>query len=137
MLHQTLSSDSVINAARSFVGARFMHQGRMKDAMDCVGLIVVVAREHGLELNDRTDYRREPDGTVLEACLDNSLRRADSMEPGDVLLFWITAPHLPRHVAIWTGKTIIHSYFDVGRVVEHRLSKAWARRIIRPYRWRY
>ncbi len=61
----------VMEIARSWVGTKFHHQGRRKNVgVDCIGLIVGVAQELGLNVEDKTDYAREPKDGELKAALE-------------------------------------------------------------------
>lgn len=126
----------IIQFARSFAGCPFKHQGRIRAGIDCVGLIMAVATRFNVKFEDVPGYGRDPDGTMekelakwLEpVSIGNSL-------PGDVLSFWVTRPDLPCHVGIVTEKGLIHTYANVGRVVEHGLTTAWIRHTSKA--WRY
>ena len=41
-----------------------------------------------------------------------------------------------RHLAIFAGETIIHSWSSPGKVCEHRIDAVWRSRIIAAYRFR-
>lgn len=124
---------ALIDAARAYLGVPFVHQGRSRYGLDCVGLLVVAARDAGAHIEDRTDYPRDPNGMLpLELA-----RQADVVEdcvPGDLLLMRFAGE--PGHIALYAGETIIHSHASIGRVVEHRLDAKWARRIVQTYRIR-
>lgn len=104
--------------------------------IDCIGLVVVCVRACGLPVHDRTDYGRDPDGTLVDA-LDAHLVRADGIAPGRVALIEY-AKRLPRHVAIvgesHDGLTLIHADSTRGNVVEHPLDARWTRRIVGTWR---
>ena len=115
---------SLVEAARTYIGTPFHHQGRAKGyGVDCVGLVVCVARDAGYTVRDITAYGRDPDGASLVGAVAEQLERVDHPEPGDVLMFWVARPGLPQHVGICAGKTMIHA--PIGRrVCEHRLTRA-------------
>lgn len=132
----------IIETARSYLGTPFHHQGRVKGVgVDCVGLLVGVGRELGLQVHDYKGYSRRPDGVTLKRELAKSL---DVVEGGanaeavlgDVLVFWILRPDLPTHAAILTDKGMIHTYADVGKVVEHWMDGTWRERLDSVYRFR-
>lgn len=127
----------IITAARSQLGTRFMHQGRVSGKwLDCAGLVVYVARKIKADYNELPGYGRVPNNGLLESVLDSQpcFYRVSNKQPGDVLLMRFTKE--PQHVAIFTGDTIIHSYEAVGKVCEHRLDKTWEKRIVRIYRFK-
>lgn len=126
-----------VTAARGFKGARWRHQGRRADAMDCLGLIALSLVAVGAEPSDRRDYGRTPYNRELAASL--RMHFGDPVlepQPGDVVtMSWGGEEH---HVAIVSdhpeGLGLIHAVADVGRVVEHRLSPEGRIRIVETFR---
>lgn len=134
-------ANDIVSKAREYVGTRWLHQGRVKGVgVDCIGLVVCVARELGLCDYDTTNYSRIPDGKVLRAGLDANmvLVRKSAMQPGDVLL--IRFEEEPQHVAIVSdmgGRLgIIHAYAQVRKVTEHGLDELWLARTVGVYRFK-
>lgn len=132
----------IVNAARREKGTPFHHQGRAtRMGIDCIGLLVMVARELGIPHQDETVYGREPSPEELRKGLEASgLVEIDPSDRqlGDVLVFWIKNRERPRHVGIQTdlyGEGLIHTYADVAKVVEHALDGFWRRRI--AWVWRF
>jgi cell wall-associated NlpC family hydrolase len=122
----------IINAARSYLGCRYHHQGRNRAGIDCAGLLVCVARDVGISTDgDQMGYSRTPDGMSLKRVLDDFGTAVDTFQPGDFLLMRFDSQ--PQHIAIVTDKGIIHSYLSARRVVEHRLSEDWRARIVQAY----
>jgi cell wall-associated NlpC family hydrolase len=122
----------IIDAARSYRGCRYHHQGRTRAGIDCAGLLVCVARDVGISTaGDQMGYSRTPDGASLKQALDNFGIRVDAFQPGDFLLMRFDAQ--PQHIAIVTDVGIIHSYLSARRVVEHGLSDDWRARIVQAY----
>lgn len=106
----------------------FLHQGRTRRGVDCVGLVIVVLQE--LKLFDRSydnrSYGRLPTCGLLDQEMDRALLRADRAAPGAVVgVRWSTEL---AHVAICTGETIVHAYEKRGLVVEHGYRGAWVQR---------
>lgn len=129
----------MVEAARGYLGTPFHHQGRARGVgVDCIGLLVGAARDAGLPVSDVIDYARDPDGRSLIVNLRAQLDevRFDDAQPGDVLAFWFARPYLPQHVAIKTERGMIHTYANVGRVVEHRLAGPWRKRAHSAWRFR-
>lgn len=135
---------AMISAARGFLGASFKHRGRTPSGVDCLGLVVLAMRAIGYEMADRKVYGRDPsqDGIALAARAhfgDPVWRKGDplSLQAGDVVLMqWHGQPN---HVAIVTdypygGLAVIHALAQEQRVVEHRLSDPWPRRLIEGFR---
>ncbi len=138
--------------ARTWIGTRFHHQGRVKKntensgGCDCIGLIVGVVDELGIEFQgrklsdyDRTDYAKVPDGKELMDAFSNYMQPIDfaDVEPGDILMFRFEKD--PQHVGI-VGEyssqelSIIHCYMQAKKVVEHILDDHWKSRVVGGFR---
>lgn len=132
-------TERILMAARECLGTPFRHQGRVPGVgLDCAGVAVHVARRLGLAVQDVSGYGPTPAHGQLEAALDRqpALRRVEPVDrrPGDLLVLHFGGD--PQHLAVLTdGETIIHAYESVGICCEHRLSRAWASRIVRVYRF--
>ena len=126
--------NTIVAAARSWLGTPWHHQGRLKHVgVDCIGLAVGVAREIGLTVEDQTDYGREPDADLLLEKLHLHCERVDDWQPGDILLFAISGPRA-RHVGFATDIGMIHAHAPARRVVEHGIDATWRQRIIGAWR---
>jgi cell wall-associated NlpC family hydrolase len=135
--------DRVIQVARTWIGTRFHHQGRTKGVgVDCIGLIVGVAKELGLEVVDRVDYAREPSNGELEKALAKYLTPCE-LKVGAVALFKLDKE--PQHVGIigalsiehgaW-NYSLIHAYAQARKVVEHGLDDFWKARLVGCFGYR-
>ncbi len=134
-----------VTAARSTVGTRFLHQGRVpRVGLDCAGLVLYAAAEVGLDPQDfpgrnysRWPVMSDPDrasrrGVWLRDFVANQTREIDpaARQEGTILLFWVFRPGLPQHLAIVTGpETILHAWYDAGAVVETPLT-GWHDKIV-------
>ena len=128
---------NTVEIARSWVGTKFHHQGRKKHVgVDCIGLIIGMAHEMGLTVEDRLDYARQPSGGQLEAALANYLQPCD-LKVGCVALFKIK--NEPQHVGIVSdygdGFGLIHAYAQSRKVVEHGLDEFWEKRLVACYKF--
>ena len=131
------SRDDIVATARTYLGTPYHHQGRVKGVgIDCIGLLVCVARELGIQVHDIEGYSRFPDGhTILEE-LPKCLDAVETPVPGDILVFWFDRPELPGHAGIQTDVGVIHTYTVSKKVVEHTLNKVWMRRICASFAYR-
>jgi cell wall-associated NlpC family hydrolase len=144
--------DDIVRVARTWIGTRYHHQGRLKadpprhrGGVDCLGLLAGVAQEldlrdgKGVALAtfDRTDYAHCVAGEPLRETLRGLLRekKAGELAPGDVVLFALD--RAPQHLAIASraasgeaGWHMVHAYATARGVVEHRLDDAWRARIV-------
>lgn len=119
----------VVATARSWLGTPFHHQARQRGVgVDCVGLVIGVARELALVASDFdvTGYARVPDGVsfmLLAATYMTPIART-AMQAGDVVAlsfdqdaqhFGVLGPYAHG------GLSIIHAASRSGRVIETRL----------------
>lgn len=137
-----ISGAEIASVARAWVGVPFQHQGRNRFGVDCVGLLVVVARELGIPHRDFVSYGLRSRSGLMESLLaEAGLARIpiDAAVAGDVLSFWWEARGVPYHAAVVAERdghrTIVHAVMDTGRVVETTLSGRWLRRAVCG--WRY
>lgn len=133
----TTLAQRIVDAARSWKGTRFQHQGNIKGlGVDCVNFISEVAREVGVaDLEIPKNYRPHEDGTIMLRLLREHMELVDEMQQGDVLALCDEAlrePDIPRHLAFVTEirpqtTMIIHaSQFGVR---EHRTNAQWLKRV--------
>lgn len=135
-----MTPDDIVAAARATLGVPFVHQGRTLRGLDCVGVALHVANVLGVGYVDVEGYPKRPSQGHLEATFEAHVASGvllrvnkEGMARGDFLLMKFKTD--PQHVALWTGDTLIHSYANVGKVVEHRMDDEWAARIVRVYRF--
>lgn len=128
-----VSRADVVAAARAYLGVPYLHQGRTRHGMDCVGLVICVA--HDLEISDWDidGYGRVPSGRRMERLIQQHCEkiRACDAQPGDML--HLAYDKEPQHVALITDYGIIHADNQRG-VVEHVLDLAGRRRIRGAYK---
>lgn len=132
--------------ARTWVGTKFHHQGRLKKThnscggCDCIGLLIGVIKELSLEKTigcdnidciDKRDYRRIVTTPVLIDTIKQYFREKKScfLEVGDIALFCFKNSTYPHHIGIVNeicgDLTLIHSFVQAGCVVEHILDEYW------------
>ena len=130
-----MTRQEVIDQARTWLGTPFRHQGRLKGiGVDCVGLIIGVTKELGLNQFDTKNYSRYPDVKMMGDLLAQHLEPIKESEAllGDVV--WIKVNGNPQHLAMLTDKGIIHAHSIVGKCVETVLDKATKRLIVGYFR---
>lgn len=123
------SRDQIVETTRGWIDTPFHHQARLKHVgVDCVGLVIGVARELALVPQDLDvlGYPRTPDGTSLMTTMRQHMTEIDraAMQPGDVIV--VSFDKDPQHLAILGdyrhgGLSIIHAAGNTGRVIETRL----------------
>ena len=128
--------NDVVKEAREWVDTPFRHQGRLKGVgCDCLGLIRGVygnVYSPSILPKDRTNY-----GIEIVVDLNKHLRKVAvevaEREPGDLILMKFSSQ--PTHMGIYVGDDrMIHAYSSVGRIVEHRISSQWKKRIVSIWR---
>lgn len=111
----------LIAAARSWLGVRWRHLGRARTGVDCIGLVLLAARDCGVMLPDPAPYEREPQGPRLVHGILQHAARVRVPRDGDVLLFrmglygghvGLASTH-PQH----GGPAVIHAFARHGGVV--------------------
>ena len=124
----TTRSD-IVTAARGWLGVPWRHQGRNEHGVDCVGLLVVVARALGLSDYDSAAYGRDPsgDGFLKHFGEAGGTRVSPSKaEEGDIAVFR-SGPY-PVHAGFLTLKHgvrhVLHASASAGKVVEEPVTTA-------------
>lgn len=128
----------VVRIARSYIGTRFHHQARLKGVgIDCLGLVVCVANELGLDTSsDRRDYPRRPNGDLIPSLGGSGLILKPvnaPYVPGEIIVLRMNG--LPWHCAILgdaNRKTIIHAFAPRKKVIESDLGN-WEGEIVARY----
>ncbi len=147
--------DLVVTQARTWLGTKYHHQGRLKQSVvcsggvDCIGLVIGIINEleicdsrgYLLSKYDCSNYSMSPQTTKLAECFSlylDEVAIAD-ITPGDILLFKLWKA--PQHVGIVSdyptgGFGLIHCNSTSGSVIEQPLSSTWIRMITNAYRFR-
>jgi cell wall-associated NlpC family hydrolase len=134
------NSDEIIEAARRWIGVKWKHQGRTRSGIDCLGLIVLVAKELGISEVDQKTYSPRPDGSSLVKRFGEEMDEIPLTEirQGDVILFADSA--FPCHVAFVSQKHsklyIIHAHATRRQVLEERYAYEWLDKARKAYRFK-
>lgn len=121
-----------IAEVRSWVGVPWVHQGRNRHGVDCVGLVICAAQNLGLSDFDTRAYGRAPVGEYLTRMSNELMIRKATADPGDVLLMRLS--RFPQHFAVLVEPgRIVHARGEDGRVVETNIPGAWWRRVVGIY----
>jgi len=138
----TLRED-IVTEARSFIGTPFVHQGRLKGVgVDCVGLLIEVARAFGHTYNAPADYAMQPDPHAMRTLLDANLDRVLLTKIMIADILWFRVDTNPQHLGIVSNLapfSVVHALNRVGggECCEHRVSTKWQRRIQACFRYRW
>jgi cell wall-associated NlpC family hydrolase len=115
---------SVLTAARSYLGVRYLYAGLSRSGIDCSGLTYRVFRQHGVEL---------PRDAADQARLGSAVKRSE-LRRGDLVFFGATRSSI-HHVGIYAGHGLVLNAPHTGTVVQYTPLRAWsdywgARRIL-------
>src|SRR5215471_164118 len=140
---------AILTALDAYIGLPFVHQSRFavlpdgtRTGGDCLGLLLRVAWDVGVPLEDSPDYEASTNGILLRLECQRQLVEIGvaDVRPGDVVQWaehaGVESP--PCNVA-WVGwrgggLTLVHAVREpYNSVVEHGLRPPWPQRI----RWAY
>lgn len=132
-----MNRDEIVEAARTWVGVPYLHQGRSRQGVDCIGLLACLAKQFGVSDYDETDYGRRPSGLHMRRVLESNLIKTTygDLQPADII--HMATDKDPLHVALVSRRNplyIVHASSDFGRVVEQRLDDVYIRRLRACYR---
>lgn len=123
----------IVRAARSYIGTYFKKGGRDRQGIDCVGLLILVGGELGIELNDTTAYSFDPNAPLMSKFVfAQSIRRPFSpLQNGYIAI--LKQSIFPMHtgiIALDSGRpTIINANARSKKVIEQPLTE-WEKDLI-------
>jgi len=136
----------LIEKARSYIGTKWRHQGRTRQGIDCLGLMLVPAFELGLcDYPDQYNYpRRATSRELIEISRlwAQEVRLGpggiDAMKDGDVLV--LRDHTFPQHVGMVTSmngqRSLLHSSLAHRRVVEEYINQDHRQRALTTFKFR-
>jgi cell wall-associated NlpC family hydrolase len=134
-----VTREAVVTEARSWIDVRWVHQGRGRHGIDCIGLIVVVRRALEIGDYDISGYPRAPDGTFMSHFLKAGGVRIGILkaQPADLLLFRDSKS--PCHVGIITARSgdlmyMTHALATRHKVLEEPVVGEWQRKWVAAFR---
>lgn len=138
--NQTIKRRDVVEAARSFVGKPYRHQGHTERGLDCIGLVIVTAQKFGFDTSIPRGYSAQPQARQVLSGADATLWKPEDQSkivPGDIAVFWGWMAAEPQHFTIighsGAGLTVIHAYSKFMKVVEQGWNPLWAKRFHSRY----
>ena len=131
-----IAAAEFIRSARTWVGVPFRHQGRSREGVDCIGLIMMVGVENGcwtLE-QDVNDYGSMPNEDTLPRVVATKCEEIPAPIAGCMVLMRLVRN--TQHAGIFTGNSIIHAWEGVGmkRVVEAPWRHPWPPRFVSAWK---
>lgn len=137
-----MQSEDVVAYARECLGTPFHHQGRVvgKDGgLDCVGVLIHIAKRCGRTPQDKQAYPRTGDGAALRRCLaDNGLSLLSQEEDhraGDVLLFRVDSRRSPGHVGVRTSDGLVQALWKLRCCEIAYPDDLWLDRFVEAWRF--
>jgi hypothetical protein len=117
----SISRQEILDAAQSFRGVRFLHQGRTRAGLDCVGFLIAVGDLIKYpEIFDFEAYRRTPQPAIMRAMLEKNLDEIPVAEARPADIFWMRMGGLkPRHTAFY-----LNDQTDTARGIEPEIIHA-------------
>lgn len=129
--------------ARELKGIPFVHQGRDRNGIDCIGLMAYAIE---YDFDKIPAYPRNPVNSELENAMQAAFGSPlllkptiDQLQEGDLAAMQYRGPI--RHVGIVVNHvnlpgvlSLIHTDSMVGEVTEHILDAKWLRRIEKVWR---
>lgn len=138
----TVDRQRLIDDVKSFVGTPYHHQGRDRNGLDCVGVIIAALRRQGIDPPAPADYGKNSPGDSLLRHIDRCglfyKIPADQRLPGDMLVFAIGRD--PQHLGLLIERPeagpeiMVHSADVIMKVQAATLGEAWIKRIAAVYR---
>lgn len=135
----SISQHYFISKAREWIGVNYHHQGASRYGCDCIGLILGVGLELGVDWRsfDIPDRTERPNGNLMQAQIELVCGKPAFHPPqeGNLALFKIY--NQPQHCGIISdlgySLGLIHADRSIGKVVECALSPMWESRLIAVY----
>jgi len=125
-----ISQEAIVAEARTWIGVPFLHQGRSRNGVDCIGLVLCVRAALGPfpEAQGKpTTYSRTARDASLLSYMTDECEQGLEPEPGGIVLIQWPGTQQPSHVAICTGENIVHSYARQRRVLEVGYRAQWTK----------
>lgn len=136
-----IEAEQVVATAKEWLGTPYLHQAAKKKlGCDCLGLILGVGRELGVDLPETVppysaSWRDPLAGTLLQDQADYYLKRQNRRPPcpGDILLFRMRRDLPAKHCAILIAPDqMIHAQEGVG-TIQLAFDAPWRRRLAAHY----
>lgn len=124
-----MDAADLARSAIDLVGTRYRPRGRRLSGVDCSGLVILAAKNIGIELPDTRRYDPAlPDPSLIRRMCEESLREVRIAEMCEGCVFiagWVNKTD-GRHMGILVGDgEIVHSDAHVKRVT--RVNATWLR----------
>jgi len=133
----------IVEAAKSYLDCKWVHQARSETRMDCAGLLVNVGKKLNLlpsNFVDYTNYQREPDGFRFKQMFDMYAEMIpfNQVQDGDIAIFGEGLYGYHCGILFYENDTlyIIHSYYERGKVVIEPFTRKWRKCLKYTYKYK-
>lgn len=128
-----MTAEDIASHVRTWLGVRFVHQGRSREGVDCAGLVICVGRELGFLPPDFdvNGYDKQPDGSMFRHCAERLTEAPPQVGGIFVMRFAKEPQHMGFFVPYRGGRlAMVHALQSSGKVIEHRFDSLWQSRIV-------
>lgn len=117
------------------MGVPTRKDGRSRQGVDCLGLILCVYQEVGADLGPFLSRARQQDKDRMEHLSDGRFVSVTDRRPGDVMIMQSLKASEPHHFGLYTGSSVIHAHSKYGKVIEQALDVNMELRIVDQARY--
>lgn len=121
---------AISSEARRWLGVPYVHQGRTRFGVDCIGFVICVrdtVERWPQAMNEMRNYKRMPSNGLLLAKLTTYCTMLEAPEEGCVIAIQWPKTKEPSHVGIYSAGNILHAYLRSRAVIEHGFRAQWLR----------
>lgn len=113
----------IVNEARTWLGVKFRWQGRVKQGVDCLGLVICVGDAIGYKYNGKLvssydiPYSPASDFKIIKDYFSEFYNKKSTPDIGNIILQKLSKNQF--HLGVYSGETIIHASIKNKCVVEN------------------
>jgi cell wall-associated NlpC family hydrolase len=123
-----IEPSALAHTLAQWIGVPYLHQGRSRHGVDCVGLVFCALREAGA-LRDRDSipsaYVPRVGSDLLLREIEATCTRANHAETGVLVLIQWPREKFPTHCGVIVGNDLIHCHARARAVVCHGYRRPW------------
>lgn len=125
-----IPAQRIVDEARQWLGTPYLHQGRSRFGVDCIGFAICVRNSVEpvpMLMNETRNYDRRAAHQILLGKVTQYCTPLDEPEQGCLILIKWPLNAEPSHVALHADGNILHAYAQVAKVVETGYRAQWSR----------